>query len=80
MALTKEQKREWNQLSEHFKKIEKISIENNIDLDVFMSDYKEGTFYIYGTEKITMSKRAQKRKAVFEKDANEKNINANKNQ
>ena len=72
MALTKEQRRELNQLSEYLKKIEKISIENKIDLDVFMTDYKGGRIQIYATEKISIPRNADQRKNIFEKSGVEK--------
>ena len=72
MSLTREQKRDLNQLGEYFKKIEKLSVENSIDLDVFVTDYNRDGFSIYTTEKISLNSNAQKRKNVFEKDANEK--------
>ena len=72
MALSKEQKGDLNQLSEYFKKIEKLAVENKIDLDVFMSEYKENGFAIYSTEKIGINTAADKRKTVFEKGGKEK--------
>ena len=75
MTLTKEQKRDLNQLSEYLKKIEKLSVENDSDLDVFMSDYKDGQFEIYATEKITYPANAEKRKMIFEKSGQEKSKN-----
>ena len=72
MSLTREQKRDLNQLSEYLKKIEKLSVENSIDLDVFVTDYNRDGFSIYTTEKISLNSDAQKRKNIFEKDANEK--------
>lgn len=78
MTLTKEQQRDLALLSEYFKEIEKVAIENNIDLDVFMSDYNEDGFAIYATERLgrQMSK---KRKSVFEKAEKEKSKSSTKN-
>jgi hypothetical protein len=72
MTLSKEQRRDLNQLSEYFKKIEKIAVENSIDLDVFMSEYHKDGFAIYATEKIGPNLNANKRKTVFEKVGKEK--------
>ena len=72
MSLTREQKRDLNQLSEHFKKIEKLTVENSIDLDVFVTDYNRDGFSIYSTERIGLKSNSQKRKSVFENNENEK--------
>jgi len=73
MSLTKEQKRELERLSEHLKKIEKIAIENNIDLDVFMSQYNQEGFEMYTTERLGVKQKADKRREEFEKAGKEKN-------
>jgi hypothetical protein len=72
MTLTREQKKHLSQLSEYLKKMEKLKTEDNIDLDVFMTDYKDGDISIYATEKIDLSAAAEKRKDVFEKSGREK--------
>lgn len=69
MSLTREQKRDLNQISEQLKKIEKLTLENSIDLDVFVTDYNREGFFIYSTEKIVLSDGAQKRKSVFKQEA-----------
>lgn len=72
MSLTREQKKDLNQLSEYLKKIEKLSVQNSIDLDVFVTDYNSDGFSIYKTEKISLNSNSEKRKGVFENDTNEK--------
>ncbi len=72
MSLSKEQKKDLSQLGEYFRQIEKIGIENNIDLDVFMSDYKDDGFAVYATEKVSLNENAEKRKNVFQKAQKEK--------
>lgn len=72
MSLSKEQKKDLSQLGEYFRQIEKIGVENNIDLDVFMSDYKDDGFAVYATEKVSLTENAEKRKNVFQKAQKEK--------
>ncbi|MBP9123878.1 MAG: hypothetical protein KBF60_12090 [Ignavibacteriaceae bacterium] len=72
MSLSNEQKKDLNQLGEYFRQIEKIAIENNIDLDVFMSQYTDNGFAVYATEKVSLSEKAEKRKTVFQKTQKEK--------
>ena len=67
MSLTREQQRDLNQISEYFKKIETITIEDSIDLDVFVTEYNEDGFSIYATEKIRFKTDSDKRKNIFEK-------------
>ena len=67
MTLTTQQKEELNKLSLYFEKLEKLAAKNNIDLDVFISEYKDDGYSIYQTEKIEMQKKAEKRKRIFEK-------------
>ncbi len=67
MSLSQEQKKDLNKLGDYFRKIEKIAIENKIDLDVFMTDYSEEGFEVYATEKVNISEVASDRKMVFEK-------------
>ena len=67
MSLTREQQRDLNQISEYFKKIETITIEDSIDLDVFVTEYNEDGFSIYATEKIRFKTNSDKRKNIFEK-------------
>lgn len=72
MSLTEQQKEELSKLSLYFEKLEKLAAKNNIDLDVFISEYKDDGYAIYKTEKIEMQKKADKRKKVFEKSGKEK--------
>ena len=41
MSLSKEQRKELDEFGRYLKKIEELTVENNIDLDVFMSEYKD---------------------------------------
>ena len=77
MSLTAQQKEELSKLSLYFEKLEKLAAKNNIDLDVFISEYKDDGYAIYQTEKIEMQKKAEKRKRVFEKSVN---LNSEKSQ
>ena len=72
MSLSKEQKKDLSQLGEYFRQIEKIAIENNIDLDVFMSQYTDNGFAVYATEKVSLSEKEKKQKTVFQKTQKEK--------
>lgn len=67
MSLSKEEKKELHQIGEHFRKIEKLAVENNIDLDVFMSEYKDGGYSVYATEKVSLTTNAEDRKSIFQK-------------
>jgi len=67
MSLTAQQKEELSKLSLYFEKLEKLAAKNNIDLDVFISEYKDDGYSIYQTEKIEMQQKAEKRRKVFEK-------------
>lgn len=72
MSLSKEQRKELDELGRYLKKIEELTVENNIDLDVFMSEYKDTGFAVYATEKVAVNEKAQKRKRVFEKSGKTK--------
>ena len=65
MSLSKEQKKELAELSNHLDKIEKFAAENSIDLDVFISEYSEEGYSVYATEKVGFKEQAGKRKEVF---------------
>jgi hypothetical protein len=79
MTLTKEQKRNLEKLTEYLRKVEKLKVENNIDLDVFMTEYKDDDISIYATEKVDLVANAAKRKSVFEKSGKERTKSAAKN-
>ncbi len=70
MSLTKEQKQDLEKLSDYFEKIEKLATKNGIDLDVFISEYKDDGYAVYATENV--KEKADSRKKVFEKAAKEK--------
>ena len=72
MSLSNEQKKDLSKLGEYFRQIEKIAIENNIDLDVFMSQYTDNGLAVYATEKVSIGESAEKRKNVFQKSQKEK--------
>ena len=72
MSLSNEQKKDLSKLGEYFRQIEKIAIENNIDLDVFMSQYTDNGFAVYATEKVSLNESSEKRKNVFQKSQKEK--------
>ncbi len=67
MSLSELQKEELSKLSVYFEKLEKLATKNNIDLDVFISEYKDDGYSFYRTEKIQMEEKAGKRRKVFEK-------------
>ncbi len=73
MTLTKEQKRNLEQLTEYLKKVEKLGIENNLDLDVYMTDYSDDDIAVYATERVNLVADAARRKNIFEKSGKEKN-------
>jgi hypothetical protein len=70
MSLTKEQKQELEQLSTYFRKLEKMALKKGIDLDVFISEYKDDSYAVYATESI--KEKAADRKKIFEKEGKEK--------
>ena len=72
MSLTKEQKQDLDKLSAYFNKIEELAAKNGIDLDVFMSEYKDDGYAVYATENIQVSDKAENRKKVFQKAGKEK--------
>ena len=86
MSLTKEQKKDLSQLSRYFEKVEKLAAKNNLDLDVFISEYKDNGYAVYATEKVSLKddmikkdverieqmSTYRKRKKVFEKHGKEK--------
>jgi hypothetical protein len=72
MTLTKEQKRQLSNLTDYLRKMEKQKAEDNIDLDVFMTDYSNGDISIYATERIELDRKSKKRKQEFEQSAKEK--------
>ena len=78
MSLTTQQKEELSKLSLYFEKLEKLAAKNNIDLDVFISEYKDDGYSIYQTEKIEMQSKAEKRKKIFEKSVEKKEAKTQK--
>lgn len=78
MSLSELQKEELGKLSVYFEKLEKLATKNNIDLDVFISEYKDDGFSIYRTEKVEMEQKAEKRKKVFEKSGKRDKTTATK--
>ncbi len=72
MSLSKEQKKELDELGRYLKKIEELTVENNIDLDVFMSEYNDEGYAFYATEKVSVSEKAHNRKKIFEKSGKTK--------
>jgi hypothetical protein len=75
MSLTKEQKQDLEQLSTYFRKLEKLALKKGIDLDVFISEYKDDGYAVYATENI--KEKADSRKKIFEKEGKEKSIDKN---
>ena len=75
MSLTREQKKDLSQISEYLKKIEKLTKENSIDLDVFMTEYNRNGFSIYSTERIGTKLDSSRRKNIFEGESKEKQSN-----
>lgn len=74
MSLSGEQKKDLNQIGEYFRQLELITVENSIDLDVFMSEYNADGFSVYATEKVSLESESDKRKEVFQKASKEKNV------
>jgi hypothetical protein len=86
MSLTKEQKKDLSQLSRYFEKVEKLAAKNNLDLDVYISEYWDNGYAVYATEKVSLKddmikkdverieqmSTDRKRKKVFEKHGKEK--------
>jgi hypothetical protein len=86
MSLTKEQKKDLQQLSHYFEKVEKLAAKNNVDLDVYISEYWDNGYAVYATERVELKDEllkndverieqmttARKRKNVFEEHGQEK--------
>ena len=75
MSLTKEQQQNLEQLSTYFRKLEKLALKKGIDLDVFISEYKDDGYAVYATENI--KEKANSRKKIFEKEGKEKSTDKN---
>ena len=58
-------------MGEYFRQLEHIAVENKIDLDVFMSEYKADGFSVYATEKVSIDATTEKRKQAFQKSGKE---------
>lgn len=69
MSLTQDQKKDLEKLSRELQKFEQIAIENNMDLDVFISTYNEQGFEEYTTERVSLEEAARKRKQVMGESA-----------
>ncbi len=65
MSLTLDQKKELEKLSRELEKFEQMAIENNLDLDVFISSYNEQGFEEYTTERVSLDEAAKKRKQIM---------------
>ncbi len=75
MSLSHSQKKDLDQISEQFKKIEDFVLDNKVDLDVYMTQYGKKGIAVYGTEKIELQAgKSEKRKKVFEKAGKEKTL------
>jgi hypothetical protein len=86
MSLTREQKKDLDQLSQYFKKVEKLAEKNNVDLDVYISEYWDNGYAVYATERVELKDEllkqdverieqestARKRRKVFEQHGKEK--------
>jgi hypothetical protein len=86
MSLTKEQKKDLSQLSTYLEKVEKLAMKNNVDLDVYISEYWDNGYAVYATEKVELRNEilkqdverieqestSRKRRKVFEKHGKEK--------
>jgi hypothetical protein len=69
MSLTKEQQKDLRRLSSTLSEIEKLSVENNIDLDVFISQYTEEGYSEYATEQVRLREKGADRKEVFKRSS-----------
>jgi hypothetical protein len=68
MSLSQEQKNDLNELGRQLRRIEEFAILNNIDLDVYMTQYGKKGIAVYGTEKVALNTgTAKKRKEVFQR-------------
>jgi hypothetical protein len=86
--LTKEQMKHLDELSRYFEKVEKLAAKNNVDLDVFVTEYKDNGYSVYATEQVQMDDESlrknmnkeeqqstsRKRKKVFEGQGKEKTV------
>lgn len=77
MSLSKEQQQDLEKLSVYFEKIEKLAAQNAIDLDVFISEYKDDGYAVYATENVEIKEKTETRKKVFEKAGKEKSTDKN---
>ena len=63
--LTQQQKEDLRKIGKYFETIEKKTETNNLDLDVFMSEYNDGGFAFYTTEQINLENKSRNRKEEF---------------
>jgi hypothetical protein len=84
--LTEEQMKNLDELSKYFEKVEKLAAKNNVELDVFVTEYKDNGYAVYATEQVQMDDESlkknmnkeeqqstsRKRKKVFEGQGKEK--------
>ena len=72
MSLSKEQQQELKKLAVEFEKFEQYAIENNIDLDVFLSQYDENGYSDHGSENVSLEEKSASRKSVYAKTGRQK--------
>jgi hypothetical protein len=72
MALSKEQQKELKKLAVELEQIELYAIENNLDLDVFISRYDESGYMDHSTERVTLEEKSADRKKVFQGESKQK--------
>ncbi|MFM7216891.1 MAG: hypothetical protein ACKO1U_02595 [Bacteroidota bacterium] len=72
MALSKEQQKELKKLAVELDQIESYAIENNLDLDVFVSQYNENGYSDHATERVSLDEKAASRKRVFQGSGKQK--------
>jgi len=63
--LTQQQKDDLRKIGKYFEKLEKKTETNNLELDVFMSEYNDGGFAFYTTEQINLKSKSLSRREEF---------------
>ncbi|MFM8431821.1 MAG: hypothetical protein ACKOQ6_13350 [Bacteroidota bacterium] len=72
MALSEEQQKELRKLAVELEKLESYAIENNLDLDVFVSHYTENGYSDHSTEQVSLEEKSVARKKAYARAGKQK--------
>ena len=71
MSLSPEQQKELKKLAQELNKIEQISVENSLDLDVFVTHFPESVFASHSKDDAILKEKALGRKKAFGQNINQ---------